>query len=259
MTNYIAYSVFGNDEIYLVGALRNAEMQKIYYPGWQNVFYVDKALGHSDFLVKLVDTGSKVVVSDHSISRNKRSWRFAAALLHDAEYVIFRDSDSRLGLREASAVMEWLNSGKPLHIMRDHPFHCDWILAGMWGAHAPTLSEAITRVLNDGQTSDWGEDQLLLAQHVYADFATRAFIHDSFFRREKDTRPFLVSREAGSFVGERISSLELPEIKTRQILAKYELSDFLQKKLRARDWIRRASFAMRTRNGTYLRSARKRE
>lgn len=35
--------------------------------------------------------------------------------------------------REVDAVNTWLESGKLVHIMRDHPEHQDVILAGMWG------------------------------------------------------------------------------------------------------------------------------
>lgn len=253
MTNYISYSVFGQEDIYLIGALRNAELQKVIYPGWKSIFYVDEALRESDYFEKLLETGSTVVLANHSLSKNKRSWRFAAALVSDAEYVIFRDADSRLGIRESAAVMEWLKSEKPLHIMRDHPFHSDWILAGMWGAHAPSLASAVSKVLSEGRTSNWGEDQFLLAKHVYLDFVGRATIHDSFFSRERGALSFPLPREEDSFVGERVSALEVPEFRTRQILANYESSKFLQKKLRIRDWVRRLSFAARTRKGKYFR------
>ena len=45
-----------------------------------------------------------------------------------------RDLDSRLSLREFSAVNEWLlHSAKPFHIMRDHFYHSQPIVGGMWG------------------------------------------------------------------------------------------------------------------------------
>ena len=46
---------------------------------------------------------------------------------------IARDLDSRFTDREQAAVVEWLNSNKSFHIMRDHPLHINAILAGTWG------------------------------------------------------------------------------------------------------------------------------
>ena len=56
-------------------------------------------------------------------------WRF---LFDDSSVDIFivRDVDSRIN-KEESAVKEWLESDKLLHIMRDHPHHYYKILGGM--------------------------------------------------------------------------------------------------------------------------------
>jgi hypothetical protein len=47
--------------------------------------------------------------------------------------VMSRDSDSRIIPREEDAVREWLTSDKIFHIMRDHPWQCVNILAGIIG------------------------------------------------------------------------------------------------------------------------------
>lgn len=39
-----------------------------------------------------------------------------------------RDSDSRIIPREEDAVREWLASDRMFHIMRDHPWHCRFIV-----------------------------------------------------------------------------------------------------------------------------------
>ena len=37
--------------------------------------------------------------------------------------LLSRDLDGRISPRESAAVAEWLQSKKPLHVMRDNPFH----------------------------------------------------------------------------------------------------------------------------------------
>ena len=44
-----------------------------------------------------------------------------------------RDLDSKFTDREAAAVSEWLESGKPIHSMRDNPQHNVPLLGACWG------------------------------------------------------------------------------------------------------------------------------
>jgi len=50
-------------------------------------------------------------------------WRFSVAGDDSVDRYIVRDVDSRLNARERFAVEEWIVSGNPLHLMRDHPYH----------------------------------------------------------------------------------------------------------------------------------------
>ena len=46
------------------------------------------------------------------------------------------------------AVNEWLDSGKLAHVMKDHPFHGDLILAGMWGLRLDIHKDLIEKWWN---------------------------------------------------------------------------------------------------------------
>ena len=48
-------------------------------------------------------------------------WRFFPTLDPQVDAFMSRDLDSIIKLREVDAVEEWLESGKTLHVMRDHP------------------------------------------------------------------------------------------------------------------------------------------
>jgi hypothetical protein len=41
-----------------------------------------------------------------------------------------RDSDSRIVSREMEAVREWLAGDRTFHVMRDHPYHCNYAILG---------------------------------------------------------------------------------------------------------------------------------
>jgi hypothetical protein len=167
------------------------------------------------------------------------TWRFSAAMLNDAEYVIFRDTDSRPSYREARAVLDWTFSGKSLHIMRDHPLHSQNIMGGMWGVLAPKARMEIAQVISLGRTSAVGEDQDLLSEHVYPKLFMDSMIHDTFFRRELHSIQFPEPRKNGEFIGERISEDGLPEIAMRKILNRYEKNWFLGQALILRDGLNR--------------------
>ena len=61
------------------------------------------------------------------------------------EILLSRDLDCLIGGREVSAVNKWMNSGKLIHSMRDHPDHSIPLLGGTWGA----------RIYNQGTRIQW--------------------------------------------------------------------------------------------------------
>jgi hypothetical protein len=61
-----------------------------------------------------------------------------------------RDIDSPILTREVVSVNEWILSNKLFHIMRDHPYHFNVILAGLWAfkvSNNKTITNQITRRL----------------------------------------------------------------------------------------------------------------
>jgi len=136
-----------------------------------------------------------------------------ASDLEDAEYVCFRDCDSRLSERESVAVKEWIDSEKTLHVMRDHPAHGTpygnnqlGILGGMWGIKAKQvpMTDMVLKFNKDMKLGD-GSDQTFL-KTIYQVFQNNRCTHDDFFEK----KPFTIKRENGRFIGERININEQP-------------------------------------------------
>jgi len=237
MTNFISFSLYGRQEKYLLGALKNAEISREIYPGWQTIFYVDDSLC-DEFINKLEYLGAKVILRNLSSNLHGVFWRFEAARLPDAEAIIFRDVDSRLSLREASAVQEWLSSKSDLHAMRDHPFHSSWILAGMWGARGDLLKKIEKEIpISLPLNAKWGVDQRWLAEKVYKPFQKNIFMHDSFFRREKSSL-FPEMRVDGEYVGEVVDENSCYSETLRQLVVSAEKNSLYFSKLIVRDWFR---------------------
>ena len=207
---YLSFSLWGDSPMYNIGAIKNAESWKDIYPEWEMVVFYDDTVP-TETIEKLDNLGVETIKMDDSIYGC--FWRFLAADFDDCEYVIFRDSDSRLSQREYLAVVEWIESGKTLHVMRDHPYHripCGndrlGILGGMWGIKGNVLP--ITKMINKYPKSKehkYGNDQTFLKE-VFFVFEDDRLTHDEFFEVNK----FPIARENGRFIGERMDMNDNP-------------------------------------------------
>ena len=144
MKNIISYSLWGDTPMYNIGAIRNAEMAPDIFPEFICRFYLgsDVPKETRDELEKHEHV--EIIDVDESNDWQGMFWRFwAVDSEDDVDVVVFRDTDSRLSKREYEAVREWYQSGRCLHIMRDHPFHSEPIMGGMWGVRTKPFMELI--------------------------------------------------------------------------------------------------------------------
>lgn len=207
---YISYSLWGDNKLYNVGMVKNAQQVPEIYPNWQMVVYHDNSVPKETLHI-LEDLNVKLFnVDGHT---HGMFWRFFASDLPDCEYVIFRDGDSRLSIREKMAVDEWIESGKTIHVMRDHPAHqipygnnTLGILGGMWGIKGNTIpmKESIEN-FSKNRTMGYGIDQTFL-KTIYNVFQNDRCTHDDFFEK----KPFPIKRENGRFIGERMNINDEP-------------------------------------------------
>jgi hypothetical protein len=207
---HLSFSLWGNNPIYTIGVIKNAELWKTIYPDWQMVVYYDNTVPN-DIILKLNSLGVETINNATEIYGLFR--RFLIIDRKDCEYAVFRDCDSRISIREKMAVDEWIDSGKTLHVMRDHPAHGIpyganglSILGGMWGIKRNNLcfTEMIVNFCID-KPDCYGIDQNFL-QFIYSTFENDKITHDEFFEH----KPFPIKRESGVFVGGRIGIDDKP-------------------------------------------------
>jgi hypothetical protein len=207
---YISYSLWGDNELYNIGMIKNAHQVSEIYSGWQMIVYHDNSVP-TETLNILENLNVKLVnVDGHT---HGMFWRFFASDLIDCEYAIFRDGDSRLSVREKMAVDEWIESGKTIHVMRDHPAHQIpygnnglGILGGMWGIKGNTIpmKDSIEN-FSKNKTMGYGIDQTFL-KTIYNVFENDRCTHDDFFEKKS----FPIKRENGRFIGERMNVNDEP-------------------------------------------------
>jgi hypothetical protein len=204
MKNIVSYSLWGDHPMYWIGALRNIEGVKKYFPNWICRFYIDKNC-KPELIETIKGENVEVVLVESKDSFHGMFWRFWAVEESDVDIFLSRDCDSRFSDREVSAINEWLESDKDFHIMRDHPYHTVPILGGMWGCRNGILRGVgfSTAIEKWSRFDRKGIDQDFLGQVIYPFVKDKAMEHSEFnLRFGGETRPFPTIRNNYEFVGD---------------------------------------------------------
>lgn len=205
MAKVISFSLWGNDPVYVVGAVKNAILAKQYYPGWECWFYCGRSV--PEYAIKELERlQCKVIRMEDPGNWEGMFWRFLPCSNKDVQVVLSRDVDSRLGRREVEAVNQWLDSDKQFHIMRDHPWHTTVILGGMWGCKNPLLWEMEHFINRYKKGSFWQVDQNFLKEIIYPMVKDVSMVHDEFFEK----KPFPSKRVGHNFVGQAFDPFDNP-------------------------------------------------
>lgn len=184
--NVISFSLHGDDERYRQGALRNAIVARHLYPGWTARFYVDDSVPEPMLNGLIAERAQIRKVPNLPAARYGLFWRFLVEDDPEVDIYLVRDADSVMNIRERVAVQEWLDSGRAYHVMRDHPVHCELILAGMWGAHRGNLTPLGPRILShvraaETRLNNRTGDQVFLREMVWPLIRRDTLIHDACF------------------------------------------------------------------------------
>ena len=182
----VSFSLWGDQRQYCEGALINARQVRESLPGWTARFYVDDSVP-SSVIEQLRSLGAEVRTERmDDVPRLVR--RF---LVHDDPAVrryLIRDTDSRIGPREIAAVNAWIASGTRFHAMRDHPFHTELMMGGMWGGTAGT-DVSMRDLIAGADDHRYGADQDFLGMHLWPRIRDDLLTHDSYYSTP-GSRPF---------------------------------------------------------------------
>lgn len=215
MKKVISFSLYGNDPIYTIGSIRNAEIKNKIMKDWDIWVYYDNTV-NLEILTKLKNLNVTLIKSDLDIAFG-RLWRFLPSLDNNVDYFISRDTDSRLSMRDVVATNEWIDSGKNFHIIREHPLGHRWFMnAGMWGCKKNTIKDIDKLIINYfntcGKKYDKFFDQYFLENIIYPFTKNNAMIHDEFCNIEIDSTNIKRDRALDdfAFIGESIDEYDNP-------------------------------------------------
>jgi hypothetical protein len=191
----ISFGLYGAKEKYTHGALRNAELAEMYFPGWICRFYVTSDVPE-DIVEALKQLGSEVEPVPSGMGYSSGMfWRFMPAIDSTVDRFVVRDVDSRLNARDRIAVEEWIESKYPVHILRDHVNHCIVMNGGMWGAVKGVLPNMKDLVLAWSSRDEYMADLHFLESKVWPEIKDKQLAHDSYCcDRYPNTKPFPTRR-----------------------------------------------------------------
>ena len=182
MKQVISYSLYGKDLRFMVGAIKNAQLAQVFFPGFIVRFYVGASV--PTWVRTTLWLFDNVEMVDVDLPENSlaRMWRFQAICDPTVDVVLSRDCDARLSLREAEAHQEFLDSGFGFHIIRDHPTgHGYLISAGMFACRTKDL-HFFQKIWDETPLRDtYMQDQEFMAHQIYPHVAADCLIHDEYY------------------------------------------------------------------------------
>jgi len=215
MKKIISFSIWGPKDKYTKAALLNVELAKKIYPGWVCRFYVDETVPEN--IRETLAKESEVIMMPKSDGNYGMFWRFMPLDDLEIERFIVRDTDSRLNIREADAVQEWIESEKEFHCMRDNVAHDPVpICGGMWGATSKFinrfnykqqldrwLSNNVYRIFGHPRGKYFFIDQSFLADTAWPLVINKHIAHVSYDSKwPGNKKNFRVTNPDNSFVGQ---------------------------------------------------------
>lgn len=182
MNQVISYSLYGKDLRFMVGAIKNAQLAQMFFPEYTVRYYVGASV--PTWVRSTLDLFMDVEQVEVDLPENHlaKLWRFQAILDPEVDVVLSRDVDARLGLREAYAHKEFLESDFDFHIMRDHPSGHNYLIsAGMFAVKTANVAKHFEQMMTTPFLDLYTQDQVFLAEKIYPKIANSCLIHDSYY------------------------------------------------------------------------------
>lgn len=136
MSKVVSFCLYGSQATYIIGMKENIKLAKKFFNDWEVRIYHNETVP-DEYIEEYKEMGANCIFCKN-IGKNKMNWegmfwRWLPLDDDDVDYWISRDADSRLSQREADIVNEWIDSGKTLHVIRDHRCHMHCIMGGLFG------------------------------------------------------------------------------------------------------------------------------
>jgi tetratricopeptide (TPR) repeat protein len=181
--NVISFSLWGPAPSYAYGAMINLVTSREVYPRWSCRFYVDASVPRP-CVAFLRDNGADVRNIADEYPGVGLFQRFLVMNDRGVGRFLIRDCDARLSAPEADLVRQWIDSGYPFHVVRDHVLHNELMSGGLWGGRTDCgidIVDLMRRYFTAGPNAKYGEDQRMLGQMLWPLIRGRALVQDKYY------------------------------------------------------------------------------
>jgi tetratricopeptide (TPR) repeat protein len=182
--NVLSFSLWGPAPFYSYGAMINLVLAGKFYAGWACRFYVDAAVPRA-CVAFLRDNGADVRNIEDEYPGVGLFQRFLVMNDSAVGRFLVRDCDARLSAAEADLVRQWIDSGYPFHVVRDHVMHNELMIGCLWGGRTDCgidIVELMRRYFKFGPTAKYGHDQRMLGLMLWPLIRSRCLVHDKHYR-----------------------------------------------------------------------------
>lgn len=177
--NLFLFSVWGTNKNYLAGIEENIKLQKKLFPEWNCRFLVSTEI-EDTYLNIIEDNSCELIIKENLNYIN----RFEGLFFGKYDYIVSRDIDARLLYRDVHFINQWIQNDKSFHIVRDHPCHMKYILAGMFGMKYSFMEKFKTQydLYAQNYCNGYGPDEDFLCNHIWPLIINEHIAHDEYFR-----------------------------------------------------------------------------
>ncbi len=182
--NVLSFSLWGTVPFYNYGAMINLVLARKFYPDWACRFYVDASVP-KPCVAFLRDNGGDVRNMEDEYPGVGLFQRFLVMNDPKVGRFLVRDCDSRLSAAEADLVRQWIDSGYPFHVVRDHVLHNELMIGCLWGGRTDCGIDIVAlmrRYFKFGPTAKYGHDQRMLGLMLWPLIRDRCLVHDKHYR-----------------------------------------------------------------------------
>ncbi len=98
---------------------------------------------------------------------------------------LVRDCDARLSAAEAGLVRQWIDSGLPFHVVRDHVLHNELMIGCLWAGRTDCgidIVDLMRRYFTAGPSTKYGLDQRMLGSMLWPLIRAHCLVHDKHYR-----------------------------------------------------------------------------
>jgi tetratricopeptide (TPR) repeat protein len=180
----ISFSLWGAAPFYSYGAMINLVLAREVYPGWSCRFYVDAAVPPA-CTAFLRDNGAELRNIEDEYPGVGLFQRFLVMNDPTVGRFLVRDCDARLSAAEADLVAQWIDSGLPFHVVRDHVLHNELMIGCTWAGRTDCGIDIVAlmrRYFTAGPNAKYGHDQRMLGLLLWPLIRGRCLVHDKHYR-----------------------------------------------------------------------------